>query len=650
MKYPRKLFFLILMSVLVFLGIIVINFLVSSSYFILGSYFSKVPIKIADYNLNDLGIVDLNQDQNLDIFTTNHSAQQSILIGNGNGNFTDEIATLGFSQDRAFPRLENSATAPTITNPGFYIYRQDGLLHLVAYKADALGQLEGTLQLSSDIKFQKQDNVDVSVNEEVLDSGGTISKLDFSLKPDGHLAIESFVEIPHRFSLSDSVSLDSLHLGTDALHPTAHRFELMWRDRHSMAWTDFNQDDQLDVFVGRGGIKGKMHELPETFADELFISQGNDFSDQVHLAGMVKDNCPGRQSAWIDYDQDGLLDLYNACGRGSYDTATYPHQLFHQEVEGTFKNLAGELGIDLPRNGTFLWVDLDQDGDPDLIATQGKELLTYINHKTRFQAESLGQLFDDSTKKFTVTDYDLDGNLDIYISGTTQNYLLVKSEKTYTLTDPKTVGLPGQGLCANWVDYDNDGLVDLHAVPGGLYRQQANHRFKSTRLLSESSEIQGISSSRLSGWTKSKLQKVRCAWPDYNNDGYRDLIISEEKIPSLQERFIGKLTELSNEAQWQTHLLKNEKSDAHWLEIDLKSSNDNRQAIGASVAVSHADINQVQQVGSAESSYFSQGHYRLYFGLGTNKKVSSIKITWPNGQVQTIRDVSIDQLITIDQA
>lgn len=606
--------------------------------------FSEFPIQITDYNLNDLGIVDANQDGNLDLYTTNHSAQQSLLIGNGQGKFTNEFADKGLSQDREFDYLENSNITPEIETPGLYIYRKEGLLHLTVSENSSLEVFSGEVSLFSDVEVKEQTLSEVSVSSKPSSNGGSDSTVEFSIQPGGHLALKGFVEIPHRFRLDPQVPLDSVYIGREASSPDFMTFDLMWRDRHSMAWADITQDGQLDVFVGRGGIKGKMHEIPEDFYDELFIQRGSTFADRGEEANLNKANCPGRQAAWIDYDQDNLLDIYHACGRSASDAADYPNQLFHQTSPGVFVEVAEDVGLALPRNSEFLWLDADQDGDQDLIVAYDKNLELLINDGEQFEASLLGNLADTRTKKFSPIDYDLDGDLDVYVSGKKQNFLLVKEDGGYTMISPSEVGLPNEGLCGSWVDYNNDGLTDFYALPNGLYEQTADHQFKSTGLLKRSAEIIGGSSSPLWGWNRTKLRDARCSWFDFDNDGARDLVVASENVPSFRERLINRITEV----EWKTALIHNEFPEKrHWLEINLQGESTNPQAIGAIVKVTAADQTQMQQIGSSEGAYFSQGHYRLYFGLGKSSVADKVEVLWPDAQKTTLTKVDADQRLTI---
>ncbi|MEM8503556.1 MAG: CRTAC1 family protein [Cyanobacteria bacterium P01_D01_bin.1] len=667
------------LAVFALVAAIALSFFLEPISIKLGAQFESVPIKVADYDLNDIGVADINQDGNLDIFTTNHSSQQSLLIGDGDGNFVDRLVASGLSQDREFPGLENSVRSPQMNTPGLYIYRQRNHLHLAAKNTEAFGEISGSIELSANVELIQQAKATVELEKIPLPSGITASRMQFNLSPGGVLEFESkenqskklVIGIFHRVQVEEALPLSAIFIGQDALTPNSHSFELLWRDRHSMIWSDINTDGQPDVFIGRGGIHGKMRLFPERYYDELFISKGNvrqinadltdqgnpqqseTFEDQTALVELFKDDCAARQSAWVDFDRDGRLDIFNSCGRNASDKIERPHQLFHQQADGAFEDIAESVNLNLPRAGEFVWFDANNDSRPDLVATQDKQLTIYYNQGDTFRSEPLGKLADHKNKQFTVADFDRDGSSDVYISGKAKSYLLQKqNDDSYQLEDPAKRGLPDYSLCANWVDYDNDGYIDLHTIPGGLYRQQPNQTFKRTQLLSNETAILRERLSRMIGWRRMKQRKARCSWLDYNNDGFRDLLFAQRRDSPLY-RLMGRFGEQDSNEQWQVRLFKNKGVDrpteSHWLSLVLKGAEGNLEAIGAAVSVETPEGSQTQLVGGSEGSYFSQGHYQVYFGLGTHQQASVITVKWPNGESQVLRDVAADQRITVEQ-
>ena len=88
-------------------------------------------------------------------------------------------------------------------------------------------------------------------------------------------------------------------------------------------------------------------------------------------------------------------------------------------------------------------------------------------------------------------------------------------------------------------------------------------------------------------------------------------------------------TRASSRRLWKTHLLTNGGNDHHWLQVELRGPPGNPEAIGARVTLEAAGRNHVRQVGQFEGSRYSQGHYRLYFGLGQTGALESIEVLWP---------------------
>ncbi|MEL7038726.1 MAG: CRTAC1 family protein [Cyanobacteria bacterium J06592_8] len=635
-----------ILFVAIIIVIVSVNFLTPKVKTAISFPEQKTPLT-ETYDLWDVGIVDANNDQNLDIFTVNHSGRQNLLIGSSSGDWTDVLSEWGLDQDRDFPGLEDTDKEPLIDSPGLYIYRKNFDLYVRTFGIQDSNQLvKGTIKLSLPVTLKKQDNVEVKIEEDSLPSGATQTTVNFTAQNTGLMVLEGYAEIPHRVHLENNFPLEQVYLGIQKQQPQSEDFTLMWRDRHTMAWADFNGDGDQDIFIGRGGIRGKMKALPEKFTDELFVASNTkplDFQDTATQLGLVKNACPVRQSAWVDINNDSRLDLYVVCGRIVQDPGQYPSQLYRQNAEGQFVDIAEEVGLDLPKSGHVWWLDSDDDGDMDLLTSQEENFLLYenqLNQSGKFEL-SLTEKLDSTITKFAVSDFDLDGDQDIYLVTKTLNRILINKDGIYVQEDPQLIGLPTQGLTANWVDYDNDGLVDLHVVPSGLYHQKPNHQFEETKLLN-------IEFPTFTTWD------ALSAWFDADNNGTRDLLLAYKQRPALfqenpplKERILNQLLKRKTSRIWQSQFYLNRKQDNHWIELELIGSPGNPQAIGAKVEVRDAEKSQFQLVGSSENSHYSQGHYRLYFGLGKQEKPDLIRVRWPDGNVQEIQAVEGDRLLII---
>ena len=97
------------------------------------------------------------------------------------------------------------------------------------------------------------------------------------------------------------------------------------------------------------------------------------------------------------------------------------------------------------------------------------------------------------------------------------------------------------------------------------------------------------------------------------------------------------------------YLLHNETATQnHWLLLTLTGHKSNRDAIGAEVRVTTANLQQMGTVTTA-SSYLSSSDKRLHFGLGAESVVEKIEIRWPSGMLQALKNVPADQPFVIDE-
>jgi len=167
-----------------------------------------------------------------------------------------------------------------------------------------------------------------------------------------------------------------------------------------------------------------------------------------------------------------------------------------------------------------------------------------------------------------------------------------------------------------WGDFDNDGDEDLYLTvdgPNHLFRNDGGGRF------TDVTEAAGVGNQGFS---------VGSAFGDLDNDGDLDLVVTADM----------------NEPN---RLWRNDSpTGRHWLGLRLQGRHSNTSAIGARVFVTTVEGSYVQEV-SGGAGRGSQNSLPLEFGLGPATVVEELTIRWPNGTVQTRRDVTVDRYITI---
>ena len=624
--------------------------------------FSSRSILSDVQQLFDLGVVDINADGNLDIYTSNHSAGQFLLLGDGSGGFSENrLSEFSLDQDREFPGLEDFGTVPEIETPGLYISWQGRDLVLQTHQLPGTAPVEGEFSFSAPVEAINQNRgFELDIQERAINPEATVSTVRFVAQPDNaRLRIRPFnvsIPITFRLDLPDGQprSLDQVYVGNEKITPAAAEFSLYTRDRHGHAWSDYNGDGEIDVFIVRGGLRARMNDLPETYSDELLVRQPDgDYQDRTEALGIVKAGCPALQPAWVDFNNDRLLDIYVSCFTPLRATQPFPNQLYQQQVDGTFTDVATQVNLDIAESGAFTWLDAELDGDADLFWIDAVALWLYRNESGQFQAERIGpnpgELPRDFSSAYSLSqaDYDRDGDIDLFFASATGSALVENQSGTFEVRSPDERGLPMQSLTAGWVDFDNDGLIDLHAVPGGLYQQQRDHSFQQTSLLQGGGE---------------RLQSAFGTWFDSDSDGDRDLLLAaqyhEPKVQEVFKKIIRKFTQKdfasvgSQVSLYETLTLADglptAEASNHWLQVDLVGPPDNPQAIGARVEVTDPTGTQLQVIGQAEGAHYSQGHYRLYFGLGEQAQSDRISVIWSDGSVQTLKAVENDQRLTLE--
>ena len=589
------------------------------------------PIPLSSAKLFDVSVADVEGDGDYDLFSTNHKFRGSLLLTNGRGGVADGLDGSGLSATAAVPGFDDLFSEPVIGPAGLYMWvDRDGYTHVRTAGLGSNVEVPSP-RVRGEIRFLGREVlVEQAVGTQVttrLDSttnppSGIAS---FDAGPDSSLVLRArFMDLPFEVSVEPSFRRSRILLGPRLSHPPAHNFDFDLGDRHGVAWADFDQDGAIDAYIANGGNRGAVKRFGEYTTDELYWGDGDGhFTEDIERTGIEKGFCRGRYAAPVDYDGDGQLDIFVGCEQ------IHP-LLLRQREPGKFGSRSHELSQARVRGDVYRWVDLDGDGVQELISLRRRKIRVYAPgnkaHKPFTQEQSLRASGGGKTvDALSVADSDGDADPDLFIGARGGNSVLVNERGSLKVARPSEFRLPPGGTVASsFVDYDNDGRIDFHAVPQGIFRQRSDGRFKQT----------GV------GKVGARARFAAASWFDIDGDGDRDLASALKR----------------NGARLRNLVYENRTRGGHWLEIDLRGAVGNAEAIGARVAVTArvrgrkgAARRQTQWVGQAEASRFSMGHYRTYFGLGKAAVATRIAVRWPDGSRTRLEDVAADRVLQIEQ-
>ncbi len=427
---------------------------------------------------------------------------------------------------------------------------------------------------------------------------------------------------------------------------------------------DYDNDGYTDVFVtyyGRNILYKNVN--------------GTHFQDVTRAAGLEQDRTRYNTGcAFVDYDRDGRLDLFVA-NYLQFDFKTTPKPgenpycfyrgiavacgprglafsrniLYHNQPDGTFLDVSKASGIETPGANYGLGVltgDFNGDGWPDIyVACDQTPSILYIGRPDgTFKDEALlrGVAFDENGRALsgmgaTAADTSHSGNLDIFRSNfSDERETLYKNHGGGEFDDiTRSSGMGNNTRYVGWgcgfLDFDNDGWPDLLLVNGHVFpeveRLGTDLHLKERAILYHN-DHHGQFTEVLSQPAMNELHSARgAAFGDIDNDGAIEIAVNNQNEPPS--------------------LFKQSQQPAgHWILLKLEGTKSNRSAIGARVRVTAAGESQLDEVRSG-GSYVSQNDLRLHFGLGSARSVDTIRVDWPSGAVQTLRDVSADHVVSI---
>lgn len=433
---------------------------------------------------------------------------------------------------------------------------------------------------------------------------------------------------------------------------------------------DLDSDGTLDLFAT--GFSG----------NAVYRGKGNcRFEDVTERTGL-KGQGFMTGAAWSDYDRDGDLDVFvpgyvsidlnNLPLFGSSTTCSFkgirvqcgPRGLpgerdyfYRNNGDGIFEEIADKIGVaDKPKYYGLgvVFVDVDNDGWLDLfVANDASPNYYYKNNKNgtfsdiSFEtgASYSGAGVEQGSMGIGVGDYDNDGNLDIFVTNFEGEhntlYRNLVNKGFLDVSSQSGVGQPSRpfvGWGTSFVDFDNDGWVDLFVANGHVYPQmeyvksESQTGFRQPFLLHRNlgnGKFEDISTA--SGLRDLPLFSSRgAAFGDINNDGLVDVIVT-------------------NLGDKPTVLMNTSDNSNQRILFKLRQSGKNQDAIGSRLTLKTDKRSLVSEV-QAGGSYLSQNDLRLHFGLGSSEKLVSVEIRWSDGKTEQLMGVQQNQIVTVERA
>ena len=429
-----------------------------------------------------------------------------------------------------------------------------------------------------------------------------------------------------------------------------------------VAVADYDNDGRPDLYVTNVGRNTLYHNNGDGTFTDVTADAG------VAAGGWSTGAC------FVDYDRDGRLDLLVTrylewsfetnpfCGKtgaGGYRGYCSPDQfkpiaysLFHNNGNGTFTDVTKQSGL-ARAQGKGLGVticDFDRDGWPDLVVandTVAQQLFKNNRNGTFTEiALALGVAYDDNGRAYAgmgvdCQDYDNDSWPDIFINAlSNQTYALYHNNKgTFDYVTAPTGLAAITTLYSGWgtkfLDYDNDGWKDLFVAQGHVLDQvqleQPDVRYLEPLLMLRNSKGRFMDVSAQSGQPFLVPRAGRgAAVGDLDNDGRLEIVINCNDEHAV--------------------VLHSQDGPAnHWLIVDTRGTMSNRDGIGTAIRMVSASGAEQYGIVNTAGSYLSASDKRVHFGLGTDRHVRLLELTWPSGTVQRIEDIAADQVLRVQE-
>jgi hypothetical protein len=422
---------------------------------------------------------------------------------------------------------------------------------------------------------------------------------------------------------------------------------------------DYDNDGDQDLYVTNFG------------PNVLYRNNGDNTFTDVSAAAGVDDPGWGSNAAFADYDLDGDLDLYVA-NYARYDPANnrecytgkvlvycapgvYPGQsgvLYRNEGSSRFSDVTTLAGLSTEAGHQLgaVFADYDDDGDPDLFVANDRQPNFLFNNQGDGTFAEVGAYAGVAYNQDGVAesamgadwgDYDNDGRQDIAVA-TFQwrpNTLYHNEGNGFFSYASYAAGIasgsvPYLGMTIAFLDYDNDGYLDLFVANGHLdenvkdYDPATSYAQKNQLFRNQGGGIFREVTDEVGPGFQVERVSHGAVLGDYDNDGDIDIFVSDSDTPHCT-------------------LLRNDGGNQnHYLTLRTVGRRSNRDGVGARITVVAGSLRQTKEVRSCYG-YLGANDVRLHFGLGSRTQAERVEIRWPSGGMQVLQQVRADQFLTI---